>query len=95
MLIKEIFKENLRNWFKEKWVDISKKIGGEHPPCGYSSDKGKRKNNPQHAYPKCLPKEKASKLSKDKKEKLVRKKRRVELKTKTKKGRSPNFVKNS
>jgi len=26
--------ENLDRWFKEKWVDIYKKVDGKHPPCG-------------------------------------------------------------
>jgi hypothetical protein len=33
----------LDRWFKEKWVDISKKDkSGKHPPCGRKdADKGK------------------------------------------------------
>ena len=31
-----VLKEDLRRWFKEKWVDVSKKVGGKHPPCGRS-----------------------------------------------------------
>ena len=27
--------KNLNRWFKEKWVDVSrKKKDGTHPPCG-------------------------------------------------------------
>jgi len=64
----EILKEDLRRWFKEKWVDVSRKVGGKHPPCGRKDANGK-------AYPKCRPSKKVSKetpkvaSSYDKKEK--------------------------
>ena len=72
----------LDRWFKEKWVDISKKDkSGKHPPCGRSdADKGK--------YPKCRPSKKVTKdtpvtskeLSKAEKKKAVTKKRKAEKK---------------
>ena len=32
--------EDLRNWFKKKWVNIGKKDkSGKHPPCGTSGKK--------------------------------------------------------
>ena len=38
--------ENLRKWFKDKWVNIGKKgKDGKHPPCGTSGKK--------RAYAKC------------------------------------------
>ena len=40
--------EDLKRWFKEKWVDVSKKVDGKHPPCGRKDADGK-------AYPKCRP----------------------------------------
>ena len=51
-IIDEIFEEttneDLRNWFKSKWVNIGKKDkSGKHPPCGTS---GKKKG-----YAKCVP----------------------------------------
>ena len=71
---------DLKRWFKEKWVDISKKDeSGKHPECGRSdADKG--------AYPKCRPSKKVSKethttsksLSKRDKKKAVSIKRRKE-----------------
>ena len=71
---------DLNRWFKEKWVDISRKDkSGKHPECGRSdADKG--------AYPKCRPSKKVSKetpkisksLSKRDKEKAVSIKRRKE-----------------
>lgn len=71
---------DLDRWFKEKWVDISKKDkSGKHPPCGREdSDDGK--------YPKCRPSKRVNsktpvtskELSKKEKEKAVRQKRKVE-----------------
>tara|TARA_B100001094_G_scaffold333431_1_gene412121 strand:+ start:7901 stop:8311 length:411 start_codon:yes stop_codon:yes gene_type:complete len=72
----------LDRWFKEKWVDISKKDkSGKHPPCGRSdADKGK--------HPKCRPSKRVNKdtpvtskeLSKSEKKKAVKKKRKAEKK---------------
>ena len=72
----------LDRWFKEEWVDISKKDkSGKHPPCGRSdADKGK--------YPKCRPSKRVTKdtpvtskeLSKSEKKKAVTKKRKAEKK---------------
>ena len=77
LLVKE---SELDRWFKEKWVDISKKDkSGKHPPCGRSdADKGK--------YPKCRPSKRVNKktpttskeLSKKEKTKAVKTKRKVE-----------------
>ena len=78
---------DLRKWFKEEWVDISRKDKeGKHPPCGRSdADKG--------AYPKCQPKSKAKKMTKKEKENSSKRKRSVENKSKSKaKGRKPNHV---
>ena len=45
----------LRKWFKEKWVDISRKTkSGGHPPCGASAGTKARKGG-KRAYPKCVP----------------------------------------
>jgi hypothetical protein len=71
----------LDRWFKEKWVDISKKKGGKHPPCGRSdADKGK--------YPKCRPSKRVSgetpktsgELSSSEKASAVKAKRKVQKK---------------
>ncbi len=75
----EVLKEDLRRWFKEKWVDVSRKVDGKHPPCGRKDADGK-------AYPKCRPSKKVSKetpkvaSSYDKKEKksMTQQKRRAE-----------------
>ncbi len=90
----EILKEDLRRWFKEKWVDVSRKVDGKHPPCGRKDANGK-------AYPKCRPSKKVSKetpkvaSSYDKKEKkaMTAQKRRAEKKEpKSGKGNKPTFA---
>tara|TARA_R100001015_G_C4634114_1_gene200005 strand:- start:2607 stop:4160 length:1554 start_codon:yes stop_codon:yes gene_type:complete len=49
-------KKNLNRWFKEKWVDVSRKNkDGKHPPCGRSKAKKSSKG-----YPKCRPSVKVS-----------------------------------
>jgi hypothetical protein len=91
----EVLKEDLRRWFKEKWVDVSKKVGGKHPPCGRKDADGK-------SYPKCRPSKKVSKetpkisSSFDKKEKksMTTQKRRAEKKDpKVGKGNKPTMTK--
>jgi len=91
----EVLKEDLRRWFKEKWVDVSKKVDGKHPPCGRKDADGK-------SYPKCRPSKKISKetpkisSSYDKKEKkaMTSQKRRVEKKDpKIGKGNKPTMTK--
>tara|TARA_R100001463_G_scaffold88018_1_gene142671 strand:- start:684 stop:920 length:237 start_codon:yes stop_codon:yes gene_type:complete len=47
---------SLTKWFNEKWVDISTKKDGKHPPCG-------RKMGDGRSYPKCVPSSKASRMS--------------------------------
>jgi hypothetical protein len=61
---------DLRKWFKEKWVDISrKKKGGGHPECGRDdADSG-------GGYPKCRPQRAAARMSKKQKTYAVRSKR--------------------
>jgi len=91
----EVLKEDLTRWFKEKWVDVSKKVNGKHPPCGRKDADGK-------SYPKCRPSKKISKetpkvaSSYDKKEKKVMtsQKRRAEKKDpKVGKGNKPTMTK--
>ena len=86
--------EDLGRWFKEKWVDVSKKVNGKHPPCGRKEANGK-------SYPKCRPSKKvssdtpkvASSYSKDEKEKMTQQKRREEKKEpKIGKGNKPTMT---
>ena len=65
--------ENLRKWFKDKWVNIGKKDkSGNHPPCGTSGKK--------RGYAKCVPKSKAAGMSKKDKESATRRKRAAQNK---------------
>ncbi len=59
--------EDLNKWFKEKWVNIGKKVDGKHPPCGTSGEK--------KAYAKCVPAAKAAGMSKKEKESATKRKR--------------------
>ena len=50
-------KKGLREWVKEKWVDIgAPKKNGKFQPCGRAKGSGR-------AYPKCVPLAKARKMS--------------------------------
>lgn len=64
--------KSLTQWFKEKWVDLSRpKPGGGYEPCGRDdADKGK--------YPKCVPASRAAKMSKEDIDSAVARKRRAE-----------------
>ena len=65
--------ENLRKWFKDKWVNIGKKKkGGGHPPCGTSGKK--------RGYAKCVPASKAASMSKKQKASATRRKRAAQNK---------------
>ena len=90
----EVLKEDLRRWFKEKWVDVSRKVDGKHPPCGRKEADGK-------SYPKCRPSKKVSKetpktassYSKKEKKAMTAQKRRAEKKDpKVGKGNKPTFA---
>ena len=59
--------EDLNKWFKEKWVNIGKKVDGKHPPCGTSGEK--------KGYAKCVPAAKAAGMSKKEKESATKRKR--------------------
>jgi hypothetical protein len=77
----------LTKWFKEKWVDISRKNKkGGHPPCGASAGKKERKGG-KRAYPKCVPAAKAARMSSTQKKNAVVRKRKYGS---TKKGRAKN-----
>lgn len=86
-------KSDLREWFKEDWVDISKKDeSGKHPPCGRSDADSKS------GYPKCRPSKRVSEdtpettrsMSKDEKAKAVAQKRRAEAKPRE--GKKPHMT---
>lgn len=90
--MKDEINEDLRRWFKEKWVDISKKdASGKHPPCGRSESKKK-------GYPKCRPSKKVSsetpetsgEMSPEEKKAATRQKRTAEKKDR--KGKKPHMT---
>ena len=65
--------ENLRKWFKDRWVNIGKKKkGGGHPPCGTSGKK--------RAYAKCVPASKAARMTDKQKKSATSRKRRAQNK---------------
>jgi len=71
--LKKEVKEDLRKWFKQKWVNIGKKDkDGKHPPCGTSGKK--------RGYAKCVPKSKAAGMSKKQKASATRRKRAAQNK---------------
>lgn len=60
--------EDLRKWFREKWVNIAKKKkSGGYEPCGTSGEK--------KGYAKCVPAAKAASMSKGEIKSAVRRKR--------------------
>jgi len=64
-------KKGLREWVKEKWVDIgAPKKNGKYQPCGRS--KGSKR-----AYPKCVPLAKATRMTSGQKASAVKRKRAV------------------
>lgn len=66
----------LSGWFRERWVDISrKKKGGGHPPCGASAGSKSRRGG-KRAYPKCVPASKAASMSSKQKRSAVTRKRK-------------------
>ena len=95
----EVLKEDLGRWFKEKWVDVSRKIDGKHPPCGRSDADGEKGRK---GYPKCRPSKKVSKetpkvassYSKKEKGAMTSQKRNAEKKDpKVGKGNKPTMTK--
>jgi hypothetical protein len=95
----EVLVEDLGRWFKEKWVDVSRKVDGKHPPCGRSSANGEKGRK---GYPKCRPSKKVSKdtpkvassYSKKEKKSMTTQKRNAEKKDpKVGKGNKPTMSK--
>ena len=95
----EVLQEDLGRWFKEKWVDVSRKIDGKHPPCGRSDADGEKGRK---GYPKCRPSKKVSKdtpkvdssYDKKKKKAMTSQKRSAERKDpKIGKGNKPTMTK--
>ena len=65
-------KNGLDKWFKQKWVDIgSKRKDGSYAKCGRS----KQKADAKRKYPKCVPLEKATRMTKGERASAVKRKR--------------------
>jgi hypothetical protein len=77
--------KSLKEWFKEKWVDISRpKAGGGFEPCGRDdANTGK--------YPKCVPASRAARMTPEQIASAVRRKRTAES-TQTRDGKKPIYV---
>lgn len=82
ILTEKKMKGGLGKWFRQKWVDVSrKKKDGKHPECGEDERKGE-------GYPKCVPARKAASMSKKEKKSASSRKRSAE-RTKTRKDKKP------
>ncbi len=79
--LEAVFK-SLKEWFKERWVDISRpKPGGGFEPCGRSdTDRGE--------YPKCVPASRAARMTPEQIASAVRRKRTAEA-TRDRDGNKP------
>ena len=76
---------SLRNWTRQRWVDVAnKKRGGGYPPCG------RRKGEKRRNYPKCLPMSKVRSMSASQLRAAVSRKQRAERKTR--RGKRPNYA---
>lgn len=81
----EAIDKSLTQWFREKWVDISRpKPGGGFEPCG-RSDAGTGK------YPKCVPASRAARMTQEEIDSAVRRKRRAES-TERRQDKKPIYV---
>lgn len=67
--------KDLRDWFKEKWVDISRpKKGGGYEPCGRKTE-GMSESDYRNKYPKCVPASVAARMSDRQKRSAIARKR--------------------
>jgi hypothetical protein len=67
-----IIQKSLTQWFKEKWVDLSRpKAGGGFEPCG-------RADASSGKYPKCVPAARAARMTPEQIASAVRRKRTAE-----------------
>lgn len=80
-----LVQKSLKEWFKEKWVDLSRpKPGGGFEPCG-------REDAASGKYPKCVPAARAARMTPEQIASAVRRKRRAES-TQTREGKKPIYV---
>ena len=82
---RSVAKKGLRQWVKDKWVDIANpRSDGSFPPCGRS--KGEKRKN----YPKCVPLAKARSMSSGQRRAAVSRKKKAERRAR--KGKRPNYA---
>jgi len=80
-IIEEVQK-GLKQWFGERWVDISRpKEGGGYEPCG-------RRDAGEGKYPKCVPASVAAKMTPAQRRSAINRKRRAES-SKTRQDKKP------
>ena len=80
--VKRVAKKGLKQWVKDKWVDIANpRSDGSFPPCGRS--KGEKRSK----YPKCVPLAKARSMSASKRRGAVKRKQ-----AKSNKGPKPSYA---
>lgn len=74
--------KNLKEWFDEEWVDLSRpKKGGGYESCG-------RADANQGKYPKCVPASRAARMTPEQIRSAIQRKRRAES-TQTRDGKKP------
>lgn len=67
--------KDLREWFSEQWVDISRpKKGGGYEPCGRKTE-GMSESEYRSKYPKCVPASRAARMSESEKRSAIERKR--------------------
>jgi len=67
--------KDLRDWFDEKWVDISRpKKGGGYEPCGRRTE-GMSESDYRRKYPKCVPASRAARMSESQRQSAIDRKR--------------------
>lgn len=71
----EDVQKDLRDWFKEEWVDISKPIRKGSKIIGYEPCGRAEADASEGGYPKCMPKAKAMQLTEDERMRLINRKR--------------------
>lgn len=81
-VIVDEMEKNLKEWFRERWVDISRpKEGGGYEPCG-------RRDAKTGKYPKCVPASVAARMTPAQRRSAINRKRRAES-GKTREGKKP------
>ena len=79
---RNVAKKGLRQWVKDKWVDIANpRSDGSFPPCGRSKGEKRKK------YPKCVPLAKARSMSASRRRSAVKRKQ-----AKSNKGPKPSYA---